>query len=111
MQHYTSSLSFFRDFKSATQPLRLRVYTPEALDQLLRDAGFRVSKRIDLTIRRNLAVENVKRYAPEPPGGWETCFTNIALLGRAIVPSLDFTFDGVALRYEQPWCTIVADKV
>lgn len=106
-----SSLDFFRDFKSATQPLRLRVYTPEDLDELLRGAGFRVSKRTDLSIRRNLAIDDVRRYAPEPPGGWAACFTNMALLGRSIVPSLDFTFDGVALGYDQPWCTLIGEKM
>jgi ubiquinone/menaquinone biosynthesis C-methylase UbiE/predicted kinase len=100
--------TLWQEFKAATQPLRLRIFTESGLCQLLERHALRVNERITNTITRSEKVTSLEKRAPAPAGGWESFLRTFQKIANKIAPELHFSFNGDLIEYRQHWVTLWA---
>ncbi len=105
------SRGFWRDYKWATQPLRLEVFSEESLARLLLEAGFKLEKCLSHQLERVETIESLSHRGSTPHGGWPSFLNLVVQLSQSEAPQAGMTFDGKQLTYTQHWCTIQARKV
>ncbi|HDZ69298.1 MAG TPA: methyltransferase domain-containing protein [Phycisphaerales bacterium] len=102
---------FWRDYKWATQPLRLEVFSEESLGRLLQEADFKLEKRLRYQLKRVETIESLSRRVVAPHNGWPSFLKWVIRLSESEAPLARMTFDGAQLAYTQHWCTIQARKI
>jgi ubiquinone/menaquinone biosynthesis C-methylase UbiE/predicted kinase len=102
---------FWRDYKWATQPLRLEVFSEESLAQILQEAGFKLEKRLKHQLKRIETIVSLSRRVAAPYGGWPSFLKWVVRLAESEAPQARMSFDGTQLAYTQHWCTIQARKI
>lgn len=103
--------NFWKEFKNATQPLRLEVFTPEDIKDLLANSGCTVSKVQHYSLTRKEEIESIEKRARNIPGGLHSFLSNMEKLTSKLFPELEFKILNDQLEYRQNWVTIWAEKI
>lgn len=98
--------TLLEEFKSVTQPMRLRVFTEHDLSEALHEAGFTIDERLHDSLARHEPLRALEKRAAAPPGGWHAFLKNIEQIAAKVAPQMLFSFDGETIRYEQFWVTL-----
>lgn len=105
------SKTLWQEFKSATQPLRLRVFTENDLGEIAQNAGFNIFERSHHSLIRREKLASIESRAGTPLGGWHLFLKNFEKIAAKISPELMFSFDGDVVEYKQYWITMWARRV
>lgn len=101
---------FWREFKNATQPLRLEVFTSQDIIHLVEETGFTFQQQINSSIVRTDKIKSLQQRARSIPGGCIPFLKNIESLASELFPELELHISGDVLTYHQYWVTIWAEK-
>lgn len=102
--------SMWEEFKSVTQPLRLRVFAEDDLAELLQATGFTIIERRHASLMRSESFAKVAQRAREPSSGWADFMKMMERVFAELAPELEFKVAEDAYSYRQFWVTLVARK-
>lgn len=103
--------NFWREFKNATQPLRLEVFTLADIKKLSKKTGCKFIKEIHCSLIRKEKIDSIKKRARNIPGGLHSFLRNMEKLTSKLFPELEFRIQNDHLIYRQYWVTIWAKKI
>jgi len=103
--------NFWREFKNATQPLRLEVFTLADIKKLSKKTGCKFIKEIHCSLIRKEKIDSIKKRARNIPGGIHSFLRNMEKLTSKLFPELEFRIQNDHLIYRQYWVTIWAKKI
>lgn len=101
---------FWAEFKNATQPLRLEVFTPEDLKDILKNSGHKIIEEKHYSLTRKEKISSIEKRARNIPGGLNSFLSNMEKLTSQLFPELEFKIQNEQLEYRQNWVTIWAEK-
>jgi len=101
---------FWTEFKNATQPLRLEVFTPEDLKDLLKNSGHKIIEEKHYSLTRKEKIDSIEKRARNIPGGLKSFLNNMEKLTSKLFPELEFKIQNEQLEYRQNWITIWGEK-
>jgi ubiquinone/menaquinone biosynthesis C-methylase UbiE/predicted kinase len=101
---------FWTEFKNATQPLRLEIFTPKDIKDLLENSGYKIIKEKNYSLIRKDKIVSIEKRARNIPGGLHSFLINIEKLSSKLFPELEFKIQNEQLEYRQNWVTIWAEK-
>lgn len=104
------SKNFWKEFKNATQPLRLEVFTPEDIKNLLVNSGHKITEEKHYSLTRKEKIDSIIKRARNIPGGLHLFLSNMEKLTSKLFPELEFKIQNEHLEYRQNWVTIWAEK-
>ncbi|OFY48056.1 MAG: hypothetical protein A2W85_02495 [Bacteroidetes bacterium GWF2_41_31] len=102
--------NFWTEFKNATQPLRLEVFTPKEIKDLLESSRYKIGEEKHYSLTRNEKLESIVKRARNIPGGLHSFLINMEKLSSKLFPELEFKILNDHLQYRQNWITIWAEK-
>jgi ubiquinone/menaquinone biosynthesis C-methylase UbiE/predicted kinase len=102
--------SFWTEFKNATQPLRLEVFTPKDIRDLLENSGHNIIEEKHYSLTRKDKIDSIEKRARIIPGGLPSFLSNMEKLTSNLFPELEFKIQNGTLEYRQNWVTIWAKK-
>lgn len=100
----------WEEFKNVTQPLRLRVFSEENLQQLLQAAGFEIVENRHASLMRVERFAVLAQRAREPSSGWASFLSMMQKIFAQLAPEMEFTVGEEVFSYRQFWLTVVAQK-
>jgi len=100
--------SVWEVFKSATQPLRLRVFSEMDLVEMVSAEGFDIAEVRRATLLREEALAKLAHRASEPACGWTSFMSRMEKAFATLAPSLEFRTTQDGYSYQQFWITVVA---
>ncbi len=101
---------FWTEFKNATQPLRLEIFTPKDIKDLLENSGYKIIKEKKYSLIRKDKIVSIEKRARNIPGGLHSFLSNMEKLTSKLFPELEFKIENGQLEYRQNWVTIWAEK-
>lgn len=101
---------FWKEFKNATQPLRLEVFTQEDIKELLINSGYKINKEMQYSLSRKEEIASIEKRARKITGGLHSFLGNMEKLTSRLFPELEFHIKNDHLTYCQYWATIWAEK-
>ncbi len=102
--------TLWAEFKNVTQPLRLRVFTVNDIEDVMTRFHFTILRKSHHEIVRQEKVSDLDKRATSPTGGWVQFLRNFEKLINQISPQIKFSFEKDSLSYKQFWVTIWGKK-
>lgn len=100
----------WEEFKSVTQPLRLRTFSENDLKNFLSQENFSFLECRHSTIKRNEKFSNLSKRAKMPPSGWKNFMEMMGKILSNEAPEIEFKVSEDSYSYRQFWCTIIYSK-
>ena len=100
----------WEEFKSVTQPLRLRVFTQADLIGLVEGTGFTLHEIRLGSVLRCESFEQLEKRATAPGSGWPAFLGAMEKIFAGVGPQLEFKVSTGGFSYRQFWVTLVADR-
>lgn len=104
------SKAVWEEFKSVTQPLRLRVFLESELEGLVTAGGFEVSDVRHASLLRRETYDHLAQRAQAPAGGWPLFMARMKGLLGVLAPVIEFGADESCYYYRQYWVTMIARR-
>ncbi len=101
---------FWAEFKNATQPLRLDVFTSNDIKDLLDGSGYNIVDEKKFSLIRKEKIDSIEKRSRDIPGGLFLFLKNMEKLTSNLFPELEFKILDDRLEYRQYWTTIWAEK-
>ncbi len=102
--------SVWEEFKSATQPLRLRVFSEMDLVEMVSAEGFDIAEIRRASLLREEAFSTLAHRASEPACGWTSFMSRMERAFATLAPSLELRSAQDRYSYRQFWITVVARR-